>query len=85
MIPLGKGNPNKNEVSSFKPVSVLNTFSKVDERVIKDQTVCGMEKYFSRLLSAYNKNYSSQIILISFTEEQNNLNNSFVVGAELTD
>ena len=28
VIPLDKGKPNKNEISNYKPVSVLNTFSK---------------------------------------------------------
>ena len=36
VIPLDKGKPNKNEMSDFRPVSVLNTFSKIYERVIKD-------------------------------------------------
>ena len=86
VIPLDKGKPNKNEMSNFRPVSVLNTFSKIYERVIKHQTVCGMEKYFSRFLSAYKKNYSSQNILISLTEEwRKKLDNNFVVGAVLTD
>ena len=68
-MPLDKGKPNKNEISNFRPVSVLNTFSKIYERVVKDQIVCGMEKYFSLFLSAYRKNYSSQNILIRLTEE----------------
>ena len=69
VIPLDKGKPNKNEMLNFRPVSVLNTFSKIYERVIKDQIIHGMEKYFSPFLSAYWKNYSSQNILISLTEE----------------
>ena len=86
VIPLDKGKPNKNEMSNFRPVSVLNTFSKIYERVIKDQIVHGMEKYFSPFLSAYRKNYSSQNILISLTEEwRKKLDNNFVVGAVLTD
>ena len=45
-----------------------------------------MEKYFSPFLSPYRKNYSSQNILISLTEEwRKKLNNNFVVGAVLTD
>ena len=47
VIPLDKGKPNKNEMPNFRPVSVLNTFSKIYERVIKDQIFSGMEKYFS--------------------------------------
>ena len=86
MIPLDKGKPNKNEMSNFRPVNVLNTFSKIYERVIKDQIVRGMEKYFSPFLYAYRKNYSSQNILISLTEEwRKKLDNNFVVGAVLTD
>ena len=56
VIPLDKGKPNKNEMSNFRPVSVLNTFLKIYKRVVKDQIVCGMEKYFSPLLPAYRKN-----------------------------
>ena len=86
MIPLDKGKPNKNEMSNFRAVSVLNTFSKIYERVIKDQIVRGMEKYFSPFLSAYRKNYSSQNILISLTEEwRKKLDKNFVAGAVLTD
>ena len=73
-------------MSNFRPVSVLNTFSKIYERVIKDQIICGMEKYFSPFLSAYRKNYSSQNILICLTEEWiKKLDNNIVVGAVLTD
>ena len=86
MIPLDKGKPNKNEMSNFGPVSVLNTFSKVYKRFIKDQIVCCMEKYFSSFLSAHRKNSSSQNILISLTEEwRKDLDKNFVVGAVPTD
>ena len=43
VIPLDKSKPNKNEITNFRPVGVLNTFSKVSKRVVKDQIVCGME------------------------------------------
>ena len=39
MIPLDKGKFNKNAMSNFRPASVLSTFSKVYERVMKDQIV----------------------------------------------
>ena len=64
VIPLDKSKPNKNEMSNFRRMNVRNTFSKVYEKVIKDQLVCGMEKYFSPFLSAYRKNYNSQNNLI---------------------
>ena len=85
VIPLDKGKPNKNEMSNFRPVSVLNTFSKIYERVLKDQ-INSPWHIFHRFLSAYRKNYSSQNILISLTEEwRKKLDNNFVVGAVLTD
>ena len=34
MIPLAKSKAKQNELSNFRPVSVLNTFSKVYERLI---------------------------------------------------
>ena len=42
VIPLDKGKPNKNEISNFRPVSILNTFSKIYEKIIKDQLVSGL-------------------------------------------
>ena len=36
VIPLDKGKPNKNEISNYRPVSVLNAFSKFYEKVIKN-------------------------------------------------
>ena len=36
VVPLDKGKPDKNYISNFRPVSLLNTFSKFYERVIKD-------------------------------------------------
>ena len=44
-VPLDKEKPNKN-ISNFRPVSILNTFSKIYERVIKNQLLHGMENVF---------------------------------------
>ena len=43
VIPFDKGKPNKNEISNFRPVSILSTFSKIYERVIKDQLFSGLD------------------------------------------
>ena len=65
---------------------VLNTFSKVYEKVIKKQLVRFMEEYFSPLISAYRTNYSSQHVIIRLLEEWiKNLDDNLVVGALLTD
>ena len=52
VIPLDKGKPNKNEISNYRPISVLNTFSKFYKKVIKKQLVRFMEEYLSPLISA---------------------------------
>ena len=45
-----------------------------------------MENYFSPFLSAYRKNYGSQNVLISLTEEwRKNLDNNFIAKVVLTD
>ena len=63
VIPLDKGKPNRNEIFNFRPVIILNTFSKIYEKVIKDQLVSGLDKYLSPFISAYRKGYSTQHVL----------------------
>ena len=53
VIPLDKGKPNKNEISDFRPVNILNAFSKIYEKVVKNQLVSGLDKYLSPFISAY--------------------------------
>ena len=69
VVPLDKGKPDKNDISNFRPVSLLNTFSKFYERVIKDQLVLSMENYFLPMVSAYRKNYSTQHVITHLVEE----------------
>ena len=86
MIPLDKGKPNKNEISNFKPVSILNTFFKIYEKVIKDQLVSRLDKYLSPFMSAYRKGYSSQHVLTRLVEEwRERLDNNYIVGTILMD
>ena len=86
MTPLDKGKPNKNEISNYRPVSVLNTFSKFYEKVIKNQLRRFMKEYFSPLISAYRTNYSSQHVIIRLLEEwRKKLDYNLVIGAVLTD
>ena len=59
VIPQGK--PSKNKISNFRPVSILNNFSKIYEKVIKDQLVSGLDKYLSPFISAYRKVYSTNM------------------------
>ena len=86
VIPLDKGKPNKNEISKFRPVSILKSFSKIYEKVIKDQLVSGLDKYFSPFISAYGKGYSTQHVIIRLVEEcRERLDNSYIVGKILID
>ena len=45
VVPLDKGKPNKNDIANFRPVSILNTFSKIYGKVIKNQLLHGMENF----------------------------------------
>ena len=53
VVSLDKGKPNRNDISNFRPKSILNTFSKIYERFIKNQLFYGMEKVSSPQASAY--------------------------------
>ena len=41
VFPLDKGKPDKNDTVNFRPVSLLNTFSKFCEKLLRDQLVLG--------------------------------------------
>ena len=60
VVPLDKGKPNKNNIVNFRPVTILKTFSKTYERVMKNQLFHGMGNVFSPQISAYRKSYNSQ-------------------------
>ena len=81
VIPLDTGKPTKNEISNFRPISILNTFSKIYEKVIKDQLVSGLDKYPSPLISAYRKGYSTQHVLTCLVEEwRERLDNNYILA-----
>ena len=88
VVPVDKGKPDKYDVLSYRPVSILNVFSKIYEKVIKNQLMSYFEKYFSPFKSAYRKSYSTQhsTVLIRLLEEwREKLDKNFVVGAVLMD
>ena len=47
VVPFDKGKPNKNDISNFRPASILNMISKIYETVIKNQLLHGTENVFS--------------------------------------
>ena len=86
MTPLDKGSLDKNDVNSFRPVSVLNCFSKIFENVMKGKSVPFIESHLSVFLTAYRSSYSSQYVLIRLIEERRpKLDSNHFVGAVLMD
>ena len=71
---------------NYRPVSILTTFSKVFETVIKNQMVPILDECLSIFVSAYRKNYSTQHVLIRLLEEwRTHLDEGEFVGAILMD
>ena len=63
-----------------------NAFSKIYEKLIKNQLVSYFDKYFSPFISAYRKSYSTQQLLIRLLEEwSEKLDKNFTVGVVLMD
>ena len=81
IVPLAKGKPNKNEILNYRPVSILNTFSKIYEKLLSS-----IEKYFFAYISGYRKGYSPQDVHIRLLEEwRNKLDSNLFVRAVLMD
>ena len=84
--PLDKGGKDKTAITNFRPVSVLNVFSKFYERIMKNQINSFIDSILSTFLSAYRKSYSTQHVLIRLIEEwKQKLDRNCVVGAILMD
>ena len=80
--PLDKHTDDKYSVTNFRPVSTLNTFSKINEKIVKDSLISKMEHPFSPFISVYHKSFSTEHVLIRLLEEwRNKLDNNNVVGA----
>ena len=81
VYPIGKQCDDKNKVSNFRPISILNTFSKIYESVIKNQLISVLNNFFSPYLVAYRDSYSTQHVLIRLLEEwRENIDNNCTVG-----
>ena len=86
VVPVDKRKPDKYDVLNYKPVSILNAFPNLYEKVIKNQKVSYFDKYFSPFISAYRKSCSTQQVLIRLLEEwREKLDKNFIVGAVLMD
>ena len=77
---------NSNSRKHFRLVSILITFSKIYEKIFKDQMSSFIEKTLSVFIAAYTKAYGAQHVLIRMLEDwKNELDNDFMVGATLMD
>ena len=86
VVPIDKKTDNKYTVSKFRPVSLLNCFSKIYENYIKSHVVNSMNNYISLYVSAYRKGRNSQHVLIRLLEEwRQHLDNNKAVGGVFMD
>ena len=85
VAPLYKGH-DRTQVKNYRPVSILNTISKVYEKALKQQIAPFVDKTLSAFLSAYRQKYSSQHVLLRLIEEwKRHLDENLIVGAVLMD
>ena len=71
---------------NFRPVSVLNTFSKIYGKALKQQLNQNLDNTLSVFIAAYRRPYSTQHVLIRLTEDwRSNLDNDYLAGTVLMD
>ena len=86
VCPLDKGETNRTVEKNFRPISVLNTFSKIYEKIMKQQLVLHLDTTLSIFIGAYRKAYGTQHVLIRLIEDwKAKLDNNYIVGAVLMD
>ena len=59
VTPIDKKTDDKSSALNFRPISVLNCFSKVFENILKTQLVEKMNNLFSPFISAYRESYNT--------------------------
>lgn len=75
-----------NKIKNYRPVSLLNGFSKVYERFLYDSLSTSIDKKLSKFVSTYRKSYSSNHILLKLTEEwRKSLDDRNIIVAMLMD
>ena len=86
VCPLDKGESDPTVERNFRPVSVLNAFSKIFEKVMKKQLKSHLDKSLSIFIAAYRGLYSTQHVLIRLIENwRSKLDNDYIMGAVLMD
>ena len=86
VCPLDKGELVRTVESNYRPVSILNAFSKIFEKILKEQLSPFLDKTLSIFIAAYRTAYSTHHILINLAEEcKSKFDNNFIVGSVLMD
>ena len=81
-----KKNEIKNEIKNYRPVSILNWFSKIYEKFLNKQLLPFVNRFLSKLVSAHRSGYSTNYILIRLIEIwRHTLDNNLFAGAVLMD
>ena len=83
--PSDKDTDDKYSVTNFRPVSALNTISKIYEKIAKYFLISKMEHHFKPFISTYRKSFSTEHVLIRLLEDWRNKLDNNAVGAILTD
>ena len=84
--PIFKGKGERSEIKNYRPVSILNCFSKVYERFIHENRMSSVTKFLSDFISAYRKGYSTNHVLLRLIENwKAALDSKLFTGAILID
>ena len=76
----------RDEVQNYEPVSILNGFSRVNERYLLNSLSNDIEKILSNFIVANRKTYSSSHVLLRLIENwKKHLDNKKIVGTVLMD
>ena len=82
---LDKGEANRTVERNFRPVSILNVFSKIYEKILKNQLIPYLDETLSLFIAAYRKSYGTGPILKLVTLRENRIfaNNRFPVSCKV--
>ena len=74
----------RGKINNYRPVSLLNGFSKMYERFLHDSLFNFTDKILSKFVSAYRKPYGSNRVLLKLIEEwKKSLDDKNIIGAVL--
>ena len=76
----------KAKIGNYRPVSILNCFSKIYERFLHNQIASFSNEFLSDFISAHRKGYSTNHVLIRLIESwRTTLDKNLFAGAVLMD